>query len=514
MRQSVSFLVPLSAVCATVLCAAAVGAERSLLMEYLPQSLTAGAGSVRDLAGLDVDLDGDTDLVAADAAGVRVFLNDGVGGFVLRTIPVGGAANAIALGDFDADGDPDLAVARDATVLVLRNDGVAWTPTASFAMPAGDLGAVAARAADVDADGDVDLLVGLHSHTTATAWSGGLWVALGDGAGTFTALPTHDLAVPVADFIVADFDGDTVVDVAELGGFGVSSSTLALAFGNGDGTFSNGAVAYSAGLYAGALAAADFDVDGDVDLVTGWKYFVSVRRNDGSGAFGAQENFAVGAYVKGIAANDVDLDGDVDLMATTGGSPGMHLALNQGDGTFKPTTTVPSSSQCSSVALVDTNADGYADPWAADVVTGEIHGAASHCQSAAYGQAKPNSLGCSTTWSAQGSGSATGQGLILNAQQALPNQPALVLLGTAPTAQPTNIGMLWVAPPWFLLPTTTGASGVAPCAGQLTLAFTAAQLATGVAGTKVYMQWIYADPGQTDGSGAALSEGVWFELEP
>lgn len=513
MRRPASFLVPFSAVCATALVGTSFGAERSLLMEYLPQSLTAGAGSVRDLVGLDVDLDGDADLVAADAAGVRIFLNDGVGGFVLRTVPVGGAANAIASGDFDADGDPDLVVALDATVVVLRNDVGAWTPTASFAMPAGDLGAVAAEVADVDADGDADLLVGLHSHTTATAWSGGLWVALGDGAGAFTALATHDLAVPVADFVVADFDGDTNVDVAELGGFGVSSSTVSLAFGNGDGTFSNGTVAYSAGLYAGALAAADFDFDGDVDLVTGWKYFVSVRRNDGSGAFGAQENFAVGAYVKGIAAHDVDHDGDVDLMATTGGSPGMHIALNHGDGTFVPTTTVPSSSQCSSVVLVDTNADGYVDPWAADVVTGQIHGAASHCQSAAYGQAKSNSLGCSTTWTAHGSGSATGQGLILSAHDAIPNQPALVLFGTAPLAQPTNIGTLWVAPPWFLLPTTTGSSGVAPCAGQLTLAFTAAQLGLGVAGTKVHVQWIYADPTHPDGSGAAVSEGAWFELE-
>lgn len=492
----------------------AVGAERSLVMEYSPLTMHAGGGGVFGLVAADFDLDGIADLAAADGAGVRVFHDPGAGGTTMRTISVGGGATALAVGDVDADGDQDLVVGLDAAVVVLANGLQGLSPVATYAMPSGDLGITAVRLADVDADGDLDVLAGLHSHTTATAWSGGLWVALGDGTGAFAALPTHDLAVPAADIVVADLDGDGALDVAELGGFGASSSTLALAFGHGDGTFSNGAVLYSAGLYAGAIAAADLDLDGDVDVVTGWKYSVSVRRNDGHGALGSQESFSVGAYVKGIATGDLDADGDVDLMATSGGSAGMHQASNHGDGTFAVTAHVPASSQCSSVLLVDTNDDGFVDPWSADVVTGQIHGAASHCAAAVYGVAKLNSLGCATTWAAQGTPSMTGSGFTLRAEHALQNAPALLIVGWAPASQGTGLGTLLVAPPWILVPTATSATGAPPCAGEVALAFTAAQLAAGTIGTKVHVQLAYADAQQQDGTGAALSDGAWFELRP
>src|SRR4029078_10277933 len=89
------------------------------------------------------------------------------------------------------------------------------------------------------------------------------------------------LPLPAFNLVVADFDGDGQWDAAELGGY-VTASMVNLAFGAGDGTFVNGPASYGAGMYAGGLAAGDWDGDGAVDLATGGKYDLRLLGNNGS----------------------------------------------------------------------------------------------------------------------------------------------------------------------------------------------------------------------------------------
>ena len=63
------------------------------------------------------------------------------------------------------------------------------------------------------------------------------------------------------------------------------------------------------------IAAADFDGDGSLDLVTanGHDDHVSVLLGDGVGGFGGRQDFQVGAHPMGITVGDFNLDGLPDL---------------------------------------------------------------------------------------------------------------------------------------------------------------------------------------------------------
>ncbi len=76
---------------------------------------------------------------------------------------------------------------------------------------------------------------------------------------------------------------------------------------------------------ADAVAAADVDRDGDIDLVTGAGGALALWRNDGGGGF-AQDPAALSANgrlasVRALAFGDLDDDGNPDLVVGQGGDP-------------------------------------------------------------------------------------------------------------------------------------------------------------------------------------------------
>jgi hypothetical protein len=94
----------------------------------------------------------------------------------------------------------------------------------------------------------------------------------------------------------------------------------------------------------GGAAAEDFDGDGWIDLFVtqGGISPTLLYRNNGDGTF-TEEGVARGAAIDsnqtvGAAAADYDNDGDIDLVVTTEYGP-HHLLVNQGNGTFLDDTT-------------------------------------------------------------------------------------------------------------------------------------------------------------------------------
>ena len=84
---------------------------------------------------------------------------------------------------------------------------------------------------------------------------------------------------------------------------------------DGDGTFA-AQVRYEVGFRPASVAAADLDVDGDVDLLTAnsMSADMSVLMNNGNGTFASQVRHGAGVVPDGVAAADVDGDGDVDAV--------------------------------------------------------------------------------------------------------------------------------------------------------------------------------------------------------
>ena len=122
----------------------------------------ADVDAPRAVAAADLDRDGDSDLLVADALGDRVvwYENDGsLAGWTQRSVNVAcTGARGVAAGDFDADGDPDVLLScfdDDALWLARSNGGAPPSFTSDLVTVAAN-GVRSVMAADFDRDGDLD----------------------------------------------------------------------------------------------------------------------------------------------------------------------------------------------------------------------------------------------------------------------------------------------------------------------------------------------------------------------
>jgi len=173
------------------------------------------------------------------------------------------------------------------------------------------------------------------------------------------AAPTYNapLSVPFGGYDAwsEDVNGDGHDDLIAS-----QSGAIAVALGNGDGTF--GSPRYvNVVSSARGIAFADFDGDRDLDLATAnWSTDqVTVLINDGTGSFTASAPFAVADQPQELAAGDVDGDGNADLFV--GHSSGQALLLfGNGAGGFEDEFDF-SGNQPRSVTIADLNKDGKLD---------------------------------------------------------------------------------------------------------------------------------------------------------
>jgi uncharacterized protein (TIGR03437 family) len=186
-----------------------------------------------------------------------------------------------------------------------------------------DAGASGVVIADLNNDGKLDYAIGAGY---------GIDVALGNGDGTFQPFKSF---IPAGGGIsldselssaAADFDGDGNIDLIMFLGNGVT-----LLPGHGDGTFGPGRLITSlpvvcSCLSNGVLQTADLNHDGHPDLVfvtfsgaSPGVPSVVVLLNDGNGAFTSSTafNLSGNGYAVGLAVADLNHDGVLDLAVIT-----------------------------------------------------------------------------------------------------------------------------------------------------------------------------------------------------
>ncbi|MBL8754881.1 MAG: VCBS repeat-containing protein, partial [Planctomycetes bacterium] len=275
----------------------------------------------------DFDRDGDPDLLQRGFTNIRVLGNDGRGtfrGVLAQTTNGNWGGQPWLVADLDGDGFDDL----------LQRFGNEWFRNASGA------GLVLQTLPewlydllpfDGDGDGDPDLI--------GRNWLGApLW--LRNTAGTFTTAGTAPSGTISGVLAIADCDGDTHDDVLWSA---YPTANLQLWRVTGNGVFTTVANAIPASLPpVTAAATADFDGDGDLDIVAGHDGIgprVSLLANGGTGLFTlvAQPALPID-YLTTFAIADLDADGDADIVARGGYIDAPRLLRNDGGFAFVDAT--------------------------------------------------------------------------------------------------------------------------------------------------------------------------------
>jgi hypothetical protein len=257
------------------------------------ESVVWEIGLGRALSAVDVDLDGNLDLVVADAGGPsKIFYGDGAG---LSDVSAFGnfSAQGVAVGDLDGDGDSEV-VFSDSEVGVRIFEQLSPRVFAeSMVLPA--LGAKGVLVVDLDEDGFNELVVANSSDgVTGEVPSYVYW---GESSGLSEENRTELPTVAAQGVTAADVDKDGYIDLVFSGGPG-ATSPLSHVYWGSPSRFSDGDHIELATKGAIGNTVADLDGDGWKDLVFGgtdaaevffgpsWPYNPSEPLPDSAGAVG------------------------------------------------------------------------------------------------------------------------------------------------------------------------------------------------------------------------------------
>ena len=215
----------------------------------------------------------------------------------------------------------------------------------------------------------------MHSRRLLPGYALGLAALAFCGAASAKGLyPTQffDTLNSPAAVVSADVNGDGFPDLVVIG----TDQTIAVLINKGDGTFRSPTDYYVAGIEPNAIAVADLRHDGKLDIivVNGTDNTVSVLLGRGDGTFDAPTAveqaagsvkaapvYAVGSGPVSLAIGDVNGDGILDVVVANLNDDTVSILRGNGDGTFKPQTTVPTGRGPIFVALADMTNSGRLD---------------------------------------------------------------------------------------------------------------------------------------------------------
>lgn len=279
--------------------------------------------------------------------------------------------SGLVTSDFNEDGNADLAVAGVSRVSVYlgNNNGILTaapgSPIPVPSPPFDDFGSPYAGPAlgvgDFNESGHQGLAVGLLQNQAAA-------VLFGNGDGTFTGSGTlaNARGAPLMSVAAADFNGDGHLDLMTLGGVNGASPLMLLGYGHGafNGVTQNFEIVGGGQANESSLAVGDFNGDGKLDVIV-----ENVNPLTGTGAEQILLGNGDGTFTQGTSLNvsglaaaaDFNGDGKLDVAVCDPSTNMVTIFLGDGTGNFTAADFLGVGTQPEAIVAGDFNNDGKLD---------------------------------------------------------------------------------------------------------------------------------------------------------
>ncbi len=305
--------------------------------------------------GIDMDLDGDYDVLACGTVDSSIcwWQNDGQFIFTQRTVGENIPVPRDAYG-LDIDGDNDIDVVGTSSTgdyLAWYENNGAMVFTEHRVRSAWD-GAYDSYALDLDRDGDIDLL-GAAYRDDDVSWFEN------DGNQNFTERLIEGNFDGAHSVYACDLDNDADIDVISCS---CNGNQVAVWENDGNQNFTQRIICPY--LYYGSeVHAEDLDSDGDMDVLCAASRgaFIMWWRNDGSMTF-VQDTVCSGFTGSwDVQCGDIDLDGDIDVLGAAWDCNQIAWFENDGNQNFTLRLISAAMDNARGVWPVDIDQDGDLD---------------------------------------------------------------------------------------------------------------------------------------------------------
>ena len=280
-----------------------------------PRTITTALDGVYTVQPVDLDLDGDLDILTSARGGDRIvwYEMNVWGGYEAHDIGTGfnGARSAVAA-DYDSDGDLDIVAAGEYEDRVAYWQNFSIHHTTSFGgrevVESSVLQPMAVDIADLDLDGKLDIVS--TNFNTTTEWDLFMWSG-GPGDWDLTPLGTNLNGATAVR--VADVNADGLPDLVAAG---AEADTVRWYRGDGSGSFVG--ITVATGIDgAKDVDTADFDCDGDLDIAAVGYHSGEVlwfENDDGTGLTWTPHLIDTYETPWALRVGDFDRDGHADLV--------------------------------------------------------------------------------------------------------------------------------------------------------------------------------------------------------
>ncbi len=268
-------------------------------------------GSGQNVAVGDFTGDGRQDIAVSYSGGLDILPRNALG-FEASVSASALVGSPMEVGDFNNDGRLDLAYLSSGTVAILPRNAANTNFDAQFNVGGSGFQMIRITVADFTNDGSADIAA--LSFISNSPGSVSVFRRNGTNA-NFDLSPIQTLgSTNFTDAALGDFDNDGRQDLATATN---NSTSVAIQKGSGNSGFTNLTNAFlnNGNTLSGRIVTADFNNDGNTDLVVGNNSIngFSLFHGAGNGSFEAATDFPLGFLPQRFAVGDFNNDGNDDF---------------------------------------------------------------------------------------------------------------------------------------------------------------------------------------------------------